>query len=92
MLVYNIIDDPKYNIATINGLDATVYHENWYDSQMKGEVIFTMEIGELPSNLFVGFSSFDDIVDGCFVNDTRLNYFIQHDGDLWARDDKYHDS
>ena len=75
--------------------DCTVYHRQWYHSQSKGFVKFRIYINALiiSSTLFVGFATFEDPIDECFVHhDEELAYVLQCDGDLWVKLDHWHKS
>ena len=66
----------------INSLskDWTVYHTNWYHSEWNGFVRFSVKVEKLKSNLtlFIGFASFDDIIDFKFYSEMeRINYALQ---------------
>lgn len=90
-LVISGLQDNIVTVAAENRAGATVYHINWHESECKGKVTFTIKLIKI-SDFFVGFSSFDDLIDDCFVNDERLNYGLQSDGDLWVEDISSHHS
>ena len=79
------------NIVTVDTYDMsagyTVYHDKWYHSQLEGFVRFKAKVNKLDDDqdLYIGFASFDDIVNNGFytVLPPRISYALQGDADLW---------
>ena len=78
------------NIVTVDTYDDdagyTVYHDKWYHSQLKGFVRFKLKVNKLydEQDLYVGFASFDDIVNNGFYSvHPRISYALQGDADLY---------
>lgn len=85
-------------VGDIKGFVAerTVYHTQWYHSKERVCVSFTVKINKIAGdshNLFFGFASFDDIIDGKFYGDEkRINYAFQCNGYLWIKYQNEHPS
>ena len=85
------ISGSQENIVTIkksSNPGYTIYHKNWYHSQLKGFVSFKIKIGRLQSRTdgYYGFASCNNIIDGRFyTNEKQSCYALQGNTCLWAK-------